>query len=126
MKSDPIYPGSNFHWWEASNFGKRKLDNQSIRKNIIRLAGHLDRMREFLGSQPVIITSWYRDPVSNKAAGGVSNSRHLQGDAVDFFVRHLSINETYKRIDAWHGSRGGLGKYATHLHLDLRGHRARW
>jgi hypothetical protein len=29
-------------------------------------------------------TSAYRDPLHNKAIGGVKNSRHMWGDAVDF------------------------------------------
>lgn len=126
MKSDPIYPGSNFHWWEATNFGKRKLNDINIRKNVIRTSGNLDRMREFLGGQPVIITSWYRDPVSNKSVGGTSNSRHLTGDGVDFFVRHLTPKQVYQRLDPWHGSKGGLGLYSGHIHIDWRGYRARW
>lgn len=126
MISEPIYPGSNFHWWEATQYGRRKVSDKSVRANIIRTARNLDRIREFLGGQPIIITSWYRDPVSNKQVGGVSNSRHITGDGVDFFVRHLTPRQVYNRLDAYHHSKGGLGLYSGHIHIDWRGHRARW
>lgn len=41
-------------------------------------------------NKPMIITSGYRNPVVNRLAGGVNNSQHTQGQAVDFTVNGLT------------------------------------
>ena len=43
----------------------------------------LEPMREQIG-EPVIVTSGYRCAELNKVLGGVWNSQHLKGEAVDF------------------------------------------
>lgn len=48
-----------------------------------RTAFKMDDVRELLGG-PVTVTSWYRNETVNKAVGGVSNSQHRLGEAVDF------------------------------------------
>ena len=42
----------------------------------------LDPLRDAIGA-PLVVTSWHRTPAANQAAGGVSNSHHLSGGAVD-------------------------------------------
>lgn len=50
-----------------------------------QLAVHLlQPLRDRLG-QPIAITSGYRSPRVNRAAGGVLRSAHLQGEAADCF-----------------------------------------
>lgn len=51
-------------------------------RNIFRLACFLQYVRKELG-QPIIINSAYRTPEVNKAVGGVSTSKHMQGLAAD-------------------------------------------
>ena len=41
--------------------------------------------------KPMIITSGYRCPQVNKLVGGVSNSQHTKGQAVDFIVHGMGI-----------------------------------
>ena len=43
----------------------------------------LDRAREFFGN-PIILTCGYRSPEHNAEIGGVVNSSHTKGMAVDF------------------------------------------
>ncbi|MBF0399972.1 MAG: peptidase M15 [Magnetococcales bacterium] len=53
-------------------------------RNMAFVAGKLEIVRAHLGGHPITITSGYRCPELNKAAGGSSSSAHMQGLAVDF------------------------------------------
>lgn len=125
---DPIYKGSHFTWGEATKNGTRiptdtefegnLIPAAQITSNIIKLAGKLDEIREIFGGTPIIITSWYRDPRSNKKVGGVRNSQHLLGWAADFQVHGRDPNEIAAKIrKTW---AGGLGDSDTFTHADMR------
>lgn len=65
---------------------RHHIDNSPPADIIERLrhtATQLETVRGLIG-QPLIITSGYRSPELNKAIGGVGNSAHSQGYAVDF------------------------------------------
>lgn len=47
---------------------------------------------------PVVVTSGYRCEALNKAVGGVSNSQHMVGEAVDFFVRGVALFDVFTYI----------------------------
>lgn len=121
-----IYPGSHFTWGEFTKGLTRIPDRSSIVKNLVNLARHLDTVRDFLGDRPITLTSVYRPLEINRACGGVSNSRHIFGDAADIIVQGITPREVYQRLDDWHGSKGGLGNSSQFTHIDLRGYRARW
>ena len=82
------------------------------------------------GGRRIQINSWYRDPITNKAVGGASQSRHMAGDAVDFLVvegaGYLNPFDVYGRLDPWWGNRGGLASSSLFTHIDVRGYKARW
>lgn len=122
----PVYPGCHFSWGEFTKGLTRIPETGEVVRNIIKLAHHLDDLRAFLGDRPITITSGYRPPAVNKAVGGVANSRHLFGDAADVVVEGIDSYEVYRRIDEWHGDKGGLGHSASFTHIDLRGYHARW
>lgn len=44
----------------------------------------MEDVRSILGNYPISISSWYRSPDVNKAAGSASTSQHIKGEAVDF------------------------------------------
>ena len=51
---------------------------------ILNTAYNMERVRRLLGDSPIIINSWYRDERVNRLVGGVANSAHRLGHAVDF------------------------------------------
>ncbi len=126
FSSQPIYPNSNFTWGEATKYLTRVPSRVIEVQNIIKLARHLDKIRDLLGDRSITINSWFRPPAINRAVGGVSNSRHLHGDAVDFVVQGITAWQVYDRLNEWHGKHGGLGKARTFVHLDMRSYYSRF
>lgn len=49
-------------------------------------------------NKPMIITSGYRNSIVNKLVGGVSNSQHTTGCAVDFCVNAMTVRELVEFI----------------------------
>ncbi|MEH6584176.1 MAG: D-Ala-D-Ala carboxypeptidase family metallohydrolase [Halioglobus sp.] len=101
------------------------------------------------------VISGYRTPYYNRKIGNVANSRHVYGDAMDFYIdgdgdgRMDDLNgdglhnpedidilhrivEVFKRQPENAGLIGGVGRYdqAAHhggfIHVDTRGYKARW
>lgn len=124
--SKPVYPGSHFSWGEFTKGLDRVPESADVTRNLIKLAKHLDAVRELLGGRAITITSAYRPRAINRAVGGASNSRHLYGDAADIIVAGMHPHQVYWRLNAWHGDRGGLGDSDAFTHIDLRGYQARW
>ena len=96
---------------------------------VTKLASQLQYIRDFV-RKPIKLTNAYRCPEHNKEVGGVSNSQHILGKAADIQINDLDPSEVYKTIDnlTEHGHilQGGLGKYNTFTHYDIRKTRARW
>ena len=128
---NPICPQSpNFTWAEALHFNGNDFRNPaspSVVLNIIKISKVLQQIRNRY-NKPVKVTSWYRDPVTNRRVGGASQSRHMVGDAVDFYIPGIPLNQLYKELDTWWGSKGGLAvSYkANFIHIDGRNYKARW
>lgn len=77
----------------------------------------LDRAREYFGA-PIIITSGYRNPDHNKDIGGVQDSAHTKGLAVD--IRVPQDQEMRDKL-FWALGRAGferVGAYDRHAHMD--------
>lgn len=54
-----------------------------IEENLQALVSNvLEPVRELLG-KPIVVNSGFRCPVHNAAVGGVANSQHMKGEAVD-------------------------------------------
>lgn len=77
-------------------------------------------------AKPIHITSAYRTVDRNKAVNGSKKSEHLFGNAVDFYIKDVDTNILYQYCCSLIGNDGGVGKYPNHVHIDLRGKKARW
>lgn len=74
--------------------------SEEITKHLEELIEVLDKIREEwvdfcnyrnIGNPAIRVTSGYRSTEVNRAVGGVSNSSHLSGYAVDIFPRNLQL-----------------------------------
>ena len=93
--------------------------NSAEERNILKLAKELDKIRADWGSA-IRVTSWYRPPVVNREQGGVSNSQHINGRAVDVQPIGKSIYDFQKYLDrSWYGHLG-YGAKRGFVHLDIR------
>ena len=57
----------------------------------------LQPIREKIG-KPMIISSGYRNSTVNKLVGGAKNSQHLNGQAVDFTIKGMSVTQIIEFI----------------------------
>ena len=120
--------GKYFTVGELLRYDKRRIPtSNTVKENILKIVKELDKIREDWGS-PIGITSGYRPPDVNRRVGGVSNSQHLTGNAVDIYPIGKNGIEFEKWLDKrWdkalgYGQRSGRG----FTHLDLRPGRIRW
>lgn len=121
-----VHEGGHFTWGEFTKNLSRVPQNERVVDQIMKLAYYLESVRSHFGNPSITINSGYRPPSVNRAVGGATNSQHLYGAAADFVVSGIRPSEVYKRLDSFHGSKGGLGNGSSFTHLDLRGYRARF
>jgi hypothetical protein len=110
MKSPfKYFAWSEFDSPDAPGSGMEQMDEAFIHK--------LDAIRECAGF-PFIVTSGYRTPEHNAKVGGVANSSHVKGLAVDI----SAIGESLKRDIAQCAIRNGITRIGwgqTFIHLDV-------
>ena len=85
----------------------------------------LERMRQEIDS-PIIVTSGYRCKSHNAMVGGSPRSWHLL-----FATDIKSEDDNQDKLETMYEIAvtlgfGGIGRYETHLHLDLRPEEVRW
>ena len=100
-----------------------------VYRNIKELAENLQIVRDEL-QEPITINSAYRCEAWNGINGGTLKSQHLQGKAADIVVKNLTPDEVAIALDKLQQGGfikcGGLGRYDTFTHIDIRGTEARW
>lgn len=125
---DENYITENFKWSEFES-GDGKPVPKKHEANVRELCENLEVLRAFL-SEPLTITSGYRSKAHNKAVGGVENSQHLTAKASDIVAAQSTPGKVHGAIQYLikHGrmKEGGLGKYNSFTHYDIRGYKARW
>ena len=119
---------NNFNLSEFNcNDGSATPDNIIV--NLRLLAEQLQVLRDFVGKS-ITINSGYRSPSYNKKIGGVSNSQHVKGFAADIRIEGITPSQVHSIISELikdgRMSEGGLGKYSSFTHYDIRGTKARW
>lgn len=95
-----------------------------------QIAEALEVIREACGNQPVTIISGYRSPAYNTKIDGAAKSRHMKGDAADIRVKGMkppAVADVCERLQR-EGKipMGGVGRYSTFTHVDVRGYVSRW
>lgn len=75
----------------------------------------------------VTINSGYRTVAYNsKVSGSSEESQHCLGLAADIVVRGVAPSKVADYAEEIIGSTGGVGRYSTFTHIDVRGTKARW
>lgn len=93
--------------------------------NLQKLMALLEQIRTACGGRAVIINSGYRTAAYNKKVGGAPLSQHLLAKAADIRVEGMTAKQVYDIANRLNPN-GGVGKYATFTHVDVRDGRARW
>ena len=110
------------------NDGSTTPDNIIV--NLQLLAEQLQFLRDFVGKS-ITINSGYRSPHYNdNVIGGAKRSQHKLGTAADIRIDGISPREVHgiisELIKDGRMKEGGLGKYSSFTHYDIRETKARW
>lgn len=135
--SDTFCPRNSATNAGSTNFALREFrcaDGTDVpvrfRGNVQELMNNLEVLRTELGNNAIRINSGYRTPAYNQSIGGATQSRHMCAQAADMSVRDHTPRQVADAIERLITARrmreGGLGRYATFTHYDVRGTRARW
>ena len=84
-------------------------------EKLMRLA---DAVRAAAG-RPMVPTSTVRCRAHNKAVGGVENSRHLLGKAMDFSIPGWSADRALELVRQQKAARYAYAIDGTHVHMDI-------
>ena len=66
--------------------GHLNIPSPDTLETMRRTALKMEKVRYVLGNTPLIINSWYREPLINTLVGGSKSSQHVVGEAVDFIA----------------------------------------
>jgi len=100
-----------------------------VQLNIAELVMQLEILRSHFNA-PIHINSAYRSLEYNRSIGSNDTSQHVFGKAADIVVEGFTPDEVADAIEflisAGLIKEGGVGRYNTFTHYDIRGTRARW
>ena len=85
----------------------------------------LQNVRDHFG-KAVTITSAFRTASHNKKVGGATYSQHLYGKAADIKVSGVAASVVADFAETLMPSTGGIGRYSTFTHVDVRKVKSRW
>lgn len=85
----------------------------------------LQKIRDHFG-KAVTINSAFRTFSHNKKVGGATYSQHLYGKAADIKVSGVAANVVADFVETLMPSTGGVGRYSTFTHVDVRKVKSRW
>lgn len=106
-----------------------EINHDDIHPNLIKLANNLQILRDEI-QKPITINIAYRPIWWEHKQGRSGKSQHCLGNAADIVVKGMSPSKVadiiQKLIDLDRMEDGGLGRYNTFTHFDVRGYKARW
>lgn len=103
--------------WDAR---RRPAAGSSAERRILATAQQFEAIRTAWG-RPLGVTSFYRPEPINSQKGGVPNSRHVSGEAMDIYPVGLPVDALYQFLRVrWSGGLGD-GRHRGFVHLDTRG-----
>lgn len=85
----------------------------------------LQKIRDHFG-RAVTINSAFRTFSHNKKVGGATYSQHLYGTAADIKVSGVAANVVADFVETLMPNTGGIGRYSTFTHVDVRSIKSRW
>ena len=98
-------------------------------ENVELLAKNLQVLRDFI-DRPIHVISGYRSPKYNRKIGGARRSQHMLAKAADIKVRGMEPDEVrnaiLQLIEEGKMMQGGVGRYRSFTHYDVRARKARW
>lgn len=123
----------------TKNFNKREFDCKcgckmplSVFYEVKLLAQELQVIRDYF-KEPITINSAYRCPNHNLDIGGVFNSQHILGKASDITIKNNTPDQVADELEVMLEDEclfpfylGGIGKYNSFTHIDIREGYARW
>lgn len=115
-------------FYRGARDAKLKL-NQDPPRNVwpqlVAVAAVADEARRRLG-KPLRINSAYRSPAYNRAISGAKLSQHTRGAALDLSGSPAALHKVLTQMRSEGIFRGGIGRYRTFVHVDVRGKNADW
>lgn len=85
----------------------------------------LENIREHFNA-PVTINSGVRCKTHNANVGGASASQHMKGTAADITVKGIAPAKVAAYAETLLPGTGGIGRYNTFTHVDVRSNKSRW
>lgn len=85
----------------------------------------LQKIRDHFGKAVTIISA-FRTASHNKKVGGTKYSQHLYGKAADIKISGVTPSVVADFVETLMPSTGGIGRYATFTHVDVRKVKSRW
>ncbi len=112
----------HFYFWEV--FKQRVILREvtkEILQNISQVLDNLELLRGVVKCA-IICNSFFRDELHNKRVGGVSNSYHKKGMAVDISIKGVDVKFLYEIAHVAKRWFNGIIVYEDRLfiHLDIR------
>jgi hypothetical protein len=98
---------------------------RSLWPSLLAVTKVADEARHRLG-RALRINSAYRSPAYNRAIGGASASIHMRGGALDLSGSPATLHKILTQMRSEGLFRGGIGRYKTFTHVDVRGKNADW
>jgi len=98
---------------------------RSLWPSLLAVTKVADEARHRIG-RPLRINSAYRNAAYNRAIGGASASIHMRGGALDLSGSPVTLRRILREMRDEGLFKGGIGRYPTFTHVDVRGRNTDW